>query len=109
MRDRHLVAALAALAVAVTPACSRSFDAYLANPCPHELRIEIHRRNPLDVAEGSALETVTVPAQDVELVEAAFGDDRNSISLPGGRMPLEVHEDDLPHETVVLPATYCEG
>lgn len=45
----------------------------------------------------------------MKFVEGVFGDLYNAISLPGGELPEEVSEDVLPHETVVIPASYCNG
>ncbi len=108
MRSRQVAVTLAGVATVVGPACSEVFDAYFANPCSHEVRIEVHARDPQEVDEDSALKTIAISAGDVKLVEAAFGDNSNSVSLPRGELPFEVDEDDLPHETVVLPSTYCE-
>ncbi len=55
------------------------------------------------------MKTVAILAEGVEFVEAAFGSLSYSISLPEGRLPVEVHEDDLPYEVVVIPAAYCQG
>jgi hypothetical protein len=109
MGTRHFAITLALVAGVVFPACSRAIDAYFANPCRHELRIEIHRRDPGEVDEESALKTIVIPAGDVKLVEGAFGNLSNSVSLLHGELPFEVDEDELLHATVVLPWTYCEA
>lgn len=106
MRGLGLALASCCLAV-VLGGCSKSFDAWFANPCDEPVKIEIYFRS-LDAIEGATpARSFSINAMSLRFVEDAFSGGKNVVALEFGQDPFSVVPETLVNETVLLPASSC--
>jgi hypothetical protein len=110
--SRVLAAIALTVTVLLTSGCSRSYDAWFANPCAERLTVETfyaERGSNPTVASDERIAKATLRAEGVTKVEDAFQDASGFTwflkvnDLPAQRLSKE----DMPKWFVSLPASVC--
>lgn len=109
LRPWRVVAAL--LVALLFIGCTKSYDAWLVNPCDRELKVETFDVRVDRASREEPLTRVALPAVSVTKVEDAFTDaaGRNWTIVVNGTKALAVDGDSWRNKTVVIPAVYCSS
>lgn len=94
------------------PGCTRAYDAWFANPCPHDLHIRtlyVVRGAPEPEPSDDVIAEATLRPEAVTKVEDAFIDANGFIWFiqVGDRPPQEISKRDMPEWFVALPSSVC--
>ena len=99
----------------LTPACSKAYDAYFANPCPHPVEIVTYLVPPSDVPDERSSRRVIPPNQLVKSVGAFAGSNPDwtvEIISTGELIGVSASDfeddDDVESKTIVIPASACK-
>lgn len=91
--------------------CSRSYDAWFANPCPAELRVRTFYANRVtsDLQAGGLIAEARLAAESVTRVKDAFQDAAGFTWFiqVGDSAPTMVTRAEMPKWFVSIPASAC--
>jgi len=101
---------LTSLAFIAFTGCTKSFDVFVANPCPNKVSIITYSVPPDGVVSAPLSAKADIPARSVKKVDDAFFDASGrswAIVVKGFPKPIPVDGRDLINGTLVLSSEVC--
>lgn len=95
----------------ILAACSKSYDVFFANPCPHSVEITTNSVPPKDFEKAPPDSVRTIPPGSMSLVEAAFTDALGkswSFRVEDGEV-ISVDADSVVNSTIIIPSRVCNS